>query len=623
MKPRIVASFVLVGVLVILALLASSSVSLADPASPMKPAYDCATVRYVPQTECEILKEFYTHTGGDNWTVRDRWWVMPLTPCDSSPWYGLRCNWKGYTSANIMSIGLGNNNLSGNIPPALGDLTDLWELHLPWNRLGSFIPPELASLRRLQQLDLSHNILRGRIPLQLADLTSLQKLDLSYNSLSGNIPPDFGRLANLQELSLRSNELTGTIPSELGSLANLEYLLLDFNQLSDNIPPELGQLTNLRRLYLSDNQLSGTVPTQLSDLPRIEQIYLHNNQLGGALPESLTKLHLTHFTFAGTNLCEPSDPAFQTWLVGIPNLSRTGILCPTPTPTSTPTATCTATPTVTPTPSATLTPSPTATETSTPTSTPTFTPTPTPTIRRDVLLPLVIRDPSPTPTPTPTSTNTSTPTWTPTATPTFTATPTATTPPEPAGIYGRVTYKGNSASGIQLTLQLWNGAAWSSIAQTNTGADGSYLFGSVPSLEASHVYYVLYGSNATDSRYLEYWFGPQITAYSSGTRTRGGEFDIANVVLLTPPSGGSLRLPVTFTWQRRGLPGDTYRLVLFDPNGTDWWPSPDLGDVGGISLISLPPGVSYGKQYGWLMYVFSGSEGHGTSFYYRRVTFVR
>jgi hypothetical protein len=314
--------------------------------------------------------------------------------------------------------------------------------------------------------------------------------------------------------------------------------------------------------------------------------------------------------------------------------TRTGAPSSTPTNTHTPTVTPTgsAARTFTPTQTATPTPSPTHTPTLTPSSTPT--PTPTPTTRRGAYLPLVIRDPSPTPTPTPTSTNTSTPTptptetptleptWTPTATPTFTATPTATTPPEPAGIYGRVTYKGNSASGIQLTLWLWNGAAWSSIAQTNAGADGSYLFGSVPSLEASQVYEVVYANN-TDSRYLSNWYGPQVAAYQSGARIRGGDFDIANVTLLAPSHGSSVRLPATFTWQRRGLSGDAYRWHLFDPNDSSWWRrTTDLGDVGSFSVTALPPGASYNKQYGWAVFVYSGTEGYGTSRYYHSVTFV-
>ncbi|MCX6028313.1 MAG: hypothetical protein NT169_03295 [Chloroflexi bacterium] len=304
----------------------------------------------------------------------------------------------------------------------------------------------------------------------------------------------------------------------------------------------------------------------------------------------------------------------------------------TPSPTSTRTATPTATRTImhlrflpvvvrseppTPTPTATRTNTPTNTPTSTSTQTPTATVTNTPTKS-----PTATRTVTPSPSATPTRTPTRSVTPTATRTPTRTATPSNTPPPQPAGIYGRVTYNGGAASGIQLVLEFWNGTTWSTKAQINTGADGSYLFGSIPSLGSGQVYEVVYGPNASDDRYLYVWSGPQITAYTSGTRVRGGDFDIADVNLLAPPSGSTLRLPVTFTWQRRGLAGDSYRLGLFDPaDPNTGWITEDLADVGSIAISSLPSGASYNHIYGWYVVVCNGSESCGSSYYYHAITF--
>ena len=219
----------------------------------------------------------------------------------------------------------------------------------------------------------------------------------------------------------------------------------------------------------------------------------------------------------------------------------------------------------------------------------------------------------------PTATSTGTPTRT--ATATHAATPTRTSTPQPAGIYGRVTYYGGAVSGAQLTLWFWNGTAWSEKAHTATKTDGSYLFGSIPSLGAEQGYEVDYGQN-TDDRYLSSWYGPYITVYTSGTPQRGGDFDIANVSLLAPEPGSFQYLPVTFSWQRRGLPGDTYQVGLFDLDTGEATFTSDLGDVGSATINSLPGWVVYGRQYGWIVRVCSGEEGCGDSYYYHAITFT-
>lgn len=159
------------------------------------------------------------------------------------------------------------------------------------------------------------------------------------------------------------------------------------------------------------------------------------------------------------------------------------------------------------------------------------------------------------------------------------------------------------------------------MSETNTAADGSYLFGSVPSLGSGQAYYVLYGLNTSDDRYLYRWNAPIIQAYTVDTLVRGGDFDIANVVLQSPATGSTLRLPVTFTWQRRGLSGDAYRWILSDPNSTDGWYA-DVGNAGSYNLAALPSGMFYSKQYQWYMEVYSATDGYGVSRYAHGITFV-
>jgi len=168
--------------------------------------FDCANVSEIPKSECDALVALYTSTNGNAWTTKTGW-LATNTPCS---WFGITC-----AGGHVQALVLGNNRLSGAIPPELGDLT------------------------------------------------KLQSLVLGNNQLSGSIPSKLGTLAHLSFLQLNSNQLNGEIPLGLGTLANLSFLQLNSNQLSGEIPPNLGTMTSLEVIDLSNNQLSGRIPTAL------------------------------------------------------------------------------------------------------------------------------------------------------------------------------------------------------------------------------------------------------------------------------------------------------------------------------------------------------------------------
>ena len=118
---------------------------------------------------------------------------------------------------------------------------------------------------RVGSLYLDNRNLTGIIPPKIGDVVKLTHLSLKRNQLSGSIPPEVGNLAQIYELSLNDNKLTGSIPSELGILSDLYYLRLHNNQLTGNIPSELGDLS-LYYLRLGGNQLTGCIPAGLSDV---------------------------------------------------------------------------------------------------------------------------------------------------------------------------------------------------------------------------------------------------------------------------------------------------------------------------------------------------------------------
>ena len=206
--------------------------------------------------------------------------LPPLSECSdavpsaaSNP--GLVADCEALLAARDTLAGSGTLNWSGSTAIAAWDDVTLsgsplrvTSLVLSDSQLTGTIPPELGNLNNLERLNLTRNQLTGDIPPELSLLTNLQLLALGGNQLTGPIPTWMGSLAKLQELQLWGNQFTGAIPSQLGSLSNLESLSLSQNQLSGAIPSQLASLTNLQRLSLYDNQLSGPVPTWLGSLTK-------------------------------------------------------------------------------------------------------------------------------------------------------------------------------------------------------------------------------------------------------------------------------------------------------------------------------------------------------------------
>jgi len=83
-----------------------------------------------------------------------------------------------YSVEDTDSLNLSYNELTGSIPPEIGNLTNLNFLYLGSNGLTGSIPSEIGNLTNLTHLDLSDNQLTGLIPESICDLT----LNLSSNS---------------------------------------------------------------------------------------------------------------------------------------------------------------------------------------------------------------------------------------------------------------------------------------------------------------------------------------------------------------------------------------------------------------------------------------------------------
>jgi hypothetical protein len=192
------------------------------------------------------------------------------------------------------------------------------------------------------------------------------------------------------------------------------------------------------------------------------------------------------------------------------------------------------------------------------------------------------------------------------------------------GIHGRVVNLGAPVADTPLMLRLCQAGSCSTAATAITDADGRYRFVGVPGLVAGQTYYVWWGPNGTDPRYLSNWYGPDITVYLAGMVVSGGEFDVADIALVSPGSGTSVTLPAAFAWQRRGIVGDSYLWILFDPeNPSDFYATGQLGDVDNYAVAALPAGAMFGKEYVWSAGVCNGAGGCGEAYWVHFVTFLQ
>ena len=219
-------------------------------------------------TERDVLIALYNATGGSYWKNSTNW----LSEEPLNTWYGVSTNDNG----RVVSLNLSQNNLAGELPSELGNLT------------------------RLEWLGLWSNDLKGKLPKELGDLASLKTLGLHRNNLTGELPTELGKLTNLKWVSFAYNDLNGPLPSELGNLTQLTWLSLTNNKLTGKLPAELGNMISLEELYLSSNEFTGQVPLEIKNLGNLSSMWLQQ-----------------------TFLCVPHSDGFQNWIAGIDDVRFT------------------------------------------------------------------------------------------------------------------------------------------------------------------------------------------------------------------------------------------------------------------------------------------------------------
>ncbi|KAJ6303394.1 hypothetical protein OIU77_017297 [Salix suchowensis] len=184
----------------------------------------------------------------------------------------------------LRSLDLHSNNLHGSLPTPP---PSIFEYKVSNNKFTGEIPKVFCNLASLSVLELSNNNLSGKLPPCLGNKSStILVLSLGDNSFSGDIPETFTSGCSLRFVDFSQNKLEGKIPRSLANCAKLEILNLEQNKIIDVFPSWLGILPDLRVLILRSNGLHGVIgkPRNNVDFPRVQIVDLSNNSFKGNLP---------------------------------------------------------------------------------------------------------------------------------------------------------------------------------------------------------------------------------------------------------------------------------------------------------------------------------------------------
>ncbi|KAK1282339.1 hypothetical protein QJS10_CPB22g01059 [Acorus calamus] len=206
--------------------------------------------------------------------------------------------------SNITSlehIDISNNNMRGSVPLQLSELPHLKYLSLAGNHNLTSNISELLSGQwsRIETLTVADNQVFGEIPPSIGNITSLVELDFFSNHIEGRIPSSIGKLCKLKSLNLAGNNLSLQLPESLERsngcnsthlLPNLESFMLSVNGIQGTLPKWLGEPKRLVMLDVTLNSIQGPIPESLSKLSRLTNLGLGSNALNGSLPPGLGEL---------------------------------------------------------------------------------------------------------------------------------------------------------------------------------------------------------------------------------------------------------------------------------------------------------------------------------------------
>ncbi|CAF2151218.1 unnamed protein product [Brassica napus] len=239
-------------------------------------------------------------------------------------------------SVALISLDVGRNQLSGELPKSLINCTHLEFLNVEDNMFNDTFPFWLRLLPGLQILVLRSNKFHGSLysPRSSPSFSKLRIIDISKNLFTGALPLDYfagwsemssgvytpdnkqKRFIGITFLNYRKSVVLATKGSErefLGSSFSI-YKIIDVsgNRFEGDIPKSICLLKELNVLNMSNNAFIGSIPPSFSNLTILQSLDLSKNRLSGKIPPELGKLtFLAWMNFSYNNFEGPIPQGTQ------------------------------------------------------------------------------------------------------------------------------------------------------------------------------------------------------------------------------------------------------------------------------------------------------------------------
>lgn len=220
---------------------------------------------------------------------------------------------------NLSYLSYSENVLTASLPASLQHLTALSSLYLGNNYLDGNIS-STAQCRQLVDLALNSNALSGALPMALAQLSNLRYMYLHNNMLSQSIPAALGNLTDVVTFTIYNNSLTGALPAVLDRWQQLLVFDADQNRMWGTLPPF--SWPSIQQIALYSNMFSGSLPSSLAGLAALNCILVHSNMLTGdpslafnsSLQLNLQVIDISDNAFVGRMSASFFNPNLQSFL---------------------------------------------------------------------------------------------------------------------------------------------------------------------------------------------------------------------------------------------------------------------------------------------------------------------